>query len=60
MVAKAAKRAEPFTEAVAPVKIKEGGYSDVLVEARRRGRIACEKLKAPLLGGGRGVNVVRM
>jgi len=49
MVAKAAKRALPFTEAVAPVKIKEGGFSDVLVEARRRGTVAWEKLKAPLL-----------
>jgi hypothetical protein len=49
MVAKAAKRALPFTEAVAPVKIKEGGCSDVLVEARRRGTVAWEKLKAPLL-----------
>lgn len=49
MVAKAAKRAEPFTEAVAPVKIREGGCGDVLVAERRRGRVACEKRKDPLL-----------
>jgi hypothetical protein len=49
MVAKAAKRAELFTEAVAPVNIRVGGLGDVLVEARRRGRMAWEKWKAPLL-----------
>ena len=50
MVAKAAKRAEPFTEAVAPVKMRVGGWVEgEEVEARRRGRVAWEKLKAPLL-----------
>lgn len=56
MVAKAAKRAEPLTEAVAPVKIKVGGYSAEVVEARRRGRVAWEKLKAPLLGRRRAIS----
>ncbi len=54
MVAKAAKRAEPLMEAVAPVKIRVGGLGDVVVEARRRGRMAWEKLKAPFLEGGDG------
>lgn len=50
-VEKEAMRALDLTEAVAPVKIKVGGY---LVEAseavfRRRGRVDCEKRKAPLL-----------
>ena len=49
MVAKAAKRAEPLTEAVAPVKMREGGCSEVDVEKRRRGRVAWEKRKDPLL-----------
>ena len=50
MVAKAAKRALPLTEAVAPVKMRVGGWVDsVDVEARRRGRVAWEKRKAPLL-----------
>ena len=49
MVAKAAKRAEPLTEAVAPVKMREGGCSEVGVEKRRRGRVAWEKRKDPLL-----------
>lgn len=48
IVANEAKRALPLTEAVAPVKIRVGGYS-LLVEERRRGRTAWEKLKAPLL-----------
>jgi hypothetical protein len=52
MVAKAAKRAEPFMEAVAPVKIRVGGLGDVVVEARRSGRMAWEKWKAPLLEEG--------
>ena len=43
MVAKAAKRAEPLTEAVAPVKIRVGGVGEVMVDARSRGRTACEK-----------------
>ena len=48
IVAKAAKLAEPFTEAVAPVKISVGGW-DWSVELRSKGRAAWEKLKAPLL-----------
>ncbi len=44
-----AKSAEPLTEAVAPVKMRVGGWAPVVVEARRRGRVAWEKLKAPLL-----------
>lgn len=54
IVAKAAKFAEPFTEAVAPVKMRLGGWGEVLVEARRRGRVAWAKLKEPLLCGGGG------
>ena len=57
MVAKAAKRAEPLTEAVAPVKMRVGGWAPVEAEARRRGRVAWEKLKAPLLLYGRDVSV---
>lgn len=49
MVAKAAKRAEPLTEAVAPVKMRVGGWGDVEVAERRRGRVAWEKRKDPLL-----------
>ncbi len=45
--------AEPLTEAVAPVKIRVGGFAEVGREARRRGRRAWEKWKAPLLEGGR-------
>ena len=52
MVAKAAKRAEPLTEAVAPVKMREGGCSEVEVAERRRGRVAWENRKDPLLGMG--------
>ena len=52
-MAKAAKRAEPLTEAVAPVKIRVGGCGGVEVdgdgEGRRRGRVAWEKRKDPLL-----------
>lgn len=49
MVAKEAKSAEPLTDAVAPVKMREGGWGDVVVPARRRGRVAWEKRKDPLL-----------
>lgn len=49
MVAKAAKRAEPLTDAVAPVKMREGGWGDVVVAERRRGRVAWENRKDPLL-----------
>ncbi len=52
MVAKAAKRAEPLTEAVAPVKMREGGCSEVEVAERRRGRVAWENRKDPLLWDG--------
>ena len=50
MVAKEAKSAEPLTEAVAPVKMRLGGCCSP-VDLRRRGRVAWEKLKAPLLEG---------
>ena len=53
MVANEAKSAEPLREAVAPVKIRVGG-GERAVEARRRGRVDWEKLKAPLLWGERG------
>ena len=49
-VAKEAQRAEPLIEAVAPVKIRVGGYWVWVVEARSQGRTACEKRKAPRLG----------
>lgn len=52
-----AKRAEPLTEAVAPVKMRDGGWAPVVVEARRRGRVAWEKLKAPFLSFGRHVGI---
>jgi hypothetical protein len=35
--------AEPRTEAVAPVMIKEGGYGEVGTDSRRRGSVAWEK-----------------
>lgn len=40
MLAKAAKRAEPLTEAVAPVKINDGGWGVVLVDDCRSGSTA--------------------
>ncbi len=40
--------AEPLREAVAPVKIRVGGYCRSL-DLRRRGIVAWEKRKAPLL-----------
>ena len=43
VVAKAAKRAEPLTDAVAPVNIRDGGCGEVLVDDWRRGRMAWEK-----------------
>jgi len=47
-VANDAQYAEPFTAAVADVKIKVGGYSRS-VALKRRGRTAREKRKPPLL-----------
>ena len=49
MVAKAANLAEPLTEAVAPVKMSEGGFGEDSLAARSRGSVAWEKLKEPLL-----------
>lgn len=49
MVAKAANLAEPLTEAVAPVKIREGGFGEDSLAASSRGSVAWEKLKEPLL-----------
>ena len=36
------------------MKMRLGGWGEVLVEARRRGRVAWAKLKEPLLCGGEG------
>lgn len=48
--AKVEKPAEPFRAAVAPVKMRVGLYFGVVAaEARRWGRTAWEKWKAPLL-----------
>lgn len=47
-VEKDEQRAEPFMAAVAPVKIRVGGYCRS-VELRSRGRTAWEKRKAPRL-----------
>lgn len=47
-VAKAAKFAEPFTLAVAPVKIRVGGYCSP-VDFWRSGRVLLAKLNAPIL-----------
>lgn len=47
--ANAAKLAEPFRLAVAPVKIKVGGYCDDSRACRSNGRDRCAKLKAPWL-----------
>jgi len=47
----AANLAEALVEAVAPVKIKVGGYFGFFsASARRRGSRAWEKMKAALLG----------
>ncbi len=50
-VAKEEHRAEPLREAVAPVKMRVGGWVRGEVEGglRRRGRVDWEKRKAPLL-----------
>jgi hypothetical protein len=48
-VAKEAQLALPLMEAVAPVKIRVGGCSDLGTEERRRGSAAWEKRYAPLL-----------
>lgn len=47
-VAKAAKFADPFTLAVAPVKIRVGGYCSP-VDFWRSGRVLLAKLNAPIL-----------
>ena len=47
-VAKADVKADPFSAAVAPVKMRVGGCGR-LVDWRRRGRVAWEKRKAPRL-----------
>jgi hypothetical protein len=44
--------ADPLTDAVAPVNMREGGYFEpASTPLRRRGKVACEKRKAPLLKG---------
>ena len=47
--AKVAKLAEPRTEAVAPVMIRDGGYFDSPTEASSNGSVACAKLNSPSL-----------
>ena len=47
--AKVAKLAEPRTEAVAPVMIRDGGYFDSPTEASSNGSVACAKLNRPSL-----------
>ena len=49
MVAKAANLADPLTEAVAPVKMRDGGFGEDSLAARSRGSVAWAKLKEPLL-----------
>jgi hypothetical protein len=51
LLAKADICALALTLAVAPVKINVGGYLALVFEAvrSRRGRAACEKMRAPLL-----------
>lgn len=50
LTAKDEKLADALSEAVAPVKISVGGCLGCLDAAwRRRGRMACEKWKPPLL-----------
>jgi hypothetical protein len=47
--AKIAKRADPRTDAVAPVMSKEGGCGEVGTEVRSEGRVAWAKWKRPRL-----------
>jgi hypothetical protein len=58
-VAKDAQFAEPLIEAVAPVNIRDGGLGDFSTEERRRGMVALEKRKAPLLWVGSPVSMAR-
>jgi len=54
-VAKEEHWAEPLREAVAPVKIRVGGCcggEEDWTVLRRRGRVDCEKRKAPFLYAG--------
>lgn len=51
-VAKEEHCAEPLREAVAPVKIRVGGCTRVVVQERRKGRREWAKRKAPRLGEG--------
>lgn len=45
--------AEPLSEAVAPVKIRVGGYCGLVsIALSRSGRVALEKRNAPLLEQG--------
>lgn len=48
-LAKEAQEALPFTDAVAPVKIRDAGCGDDGPVARRRGSRSWEKWKAPFL-----------
>lgn len=48
--AKVANRADPRTDAVAPVTISVGGCGEDGTASRRDGSVCCAKLKRPRLG----------
>jgi hypothetical protein len=48
-LAKEAEFADPRRDAVAPVRIREGGWGEVETESRSRGSVAWAKRKIPVL-----------